>query len=349
MSGEAEERHGDIAPTIDGAVAFLLTRRDAKGWWTDFDTLAGASTHWVSAYVALALAQTGDPEALAAARGAWSRLRRRRWRSAGWAFNGKVPPDADSTVWVMHLAAALDARMGRRTRRFLARHLTPAGALATYADAGRIRVFTKLQGHSFAGWCGPHTCVTAAGAGLASLPGREHALEWLRAAQRPDGDWRAYWWESPFYATTLAAEALDDAGAPGDPARVQRAVRWTAGMVEGLDPADASPFDQALALRTLLLAPATLPLADRVVETLIDAQRADGSWTPSARLRIPPPHVTEPDAYPAWVEDGRGGGSVQADRRACFTTATVLHALCAADSRRAAPPSGSAARAPARR
>ena len=338
-----------MAGSNERAVAFLLRQRTGRGRWEDFDTLAGASTHWVTAYVALALAQTGDPRALAAAHDAWSRLRRRRWRSAGWAFNGKVPPDADSTVWVMHLAAALDARIGRRTRRFLARHLTPAGALATYADAGRIRVFTKLQGHSFAGWCGPHTCVTAAGAGLASLPGRDRALEFLRAAQRPDGDWRAYWWESPYYATTLAAEALADAGAPGDDARVQRAARWTVGMVEGWGAAGASPFDQALALRTLLLAPETLPLAGRVLDTLTQGQHADGSWTPSARLRIPPPQVTEPEAYTAWVEGGRGGGSVQVDPRACFTTATVLHALCAAERRRAAPPSGSAARAPARR
>ena len=48
----------------------------------------------------------------------------------------------------------------------LARHLTPAGALTTFAEAGPIRVFTRLQGQSFAGWCGPHTCVTAAGAGF---------------------------------------------------------------------------------------------------------------------------------------------------------------------------------------
>ena len=83
------------------AVDYLLGRRKSRGRWEDFDTLAGSSTQWVSAYVGLALAQTGDPRALAAAREAWSRLRRRRWRSAGWAYNGRVPADADSTVWAM--------------------------------------------------------------------------------------------------------------------------------------------------------------------------------------------------------------------------------------------------------
>jgi hypothetical protein len=318
----------DVRPAVAGAVASLLERRTARGRWEDFDTLAGASTDWVSAYVGLALAQTGRADALAAAHEAWARLRRRRV-SAGWGYNGRVPPDADSTIWVMHLAAALDAQVGSRPERFLARHLSPAGAMATFANAGRIRIFTRLPGHSFAGWCGAHTCVTAAAAGLRSVRGRDRMLEWLRAEQRPEGDWRAYWWDSPYYATTLAAEALADAGASGDQARVERAVRWTAGQVEARGPAHGSPFENALALRALLLAPETQPLAGEVLEALTIAQRPDGSWAPSARLRIPPPQVTDPDAYSSWVEGGRGGGSVQVDQHACFTTATVLQALCA--------------------
>jgi hypothetical protein len=255
--------------------------------------------------------------------------------AAGWGYNGRVPSDADSTVWVMHLAAGLGMQPGRRARRFLQGHLTPGGALATFANAGPIRLFTRLPGHSFAGWCGPHACVTAAGAGLRSLPGREHALEWLRAAQRPDGDWRAYWWASPHYATTLAAEALDDVDAPGDKARVGRAVQWATAEVDRWGSAGAQSFDEALALRTLLLSPGTPPQSGLLAEALTAAQLADGSWQPSARLRIPPPQVEDPDAYPGWTEGGRGGGSVQVDQRACFTTATVLHALCAVERRRA--------------
>jgi hypothetical protein len=176
--------------------------------------------------------------------------------------------------------------------------------------------------------------VTAGAAALGSLPERERALDWLRLSQRPDGDWRAYWWDSRHYATTLAAEALNDADGPGDDARVWRAVQWTASEVEGWNAAGSSPFEVALALRALLLAPETLPLAADLLEGLALAQRADGSWTPSARLKIPPPDVTDPDAYSPWVEGGRGGGSIQVDEHACFTTATVLQALCACERRR---------------
>jgi squalene-hopene/tetraprenyl-beta-curcumene cyclase len=318
-----------VVVSIERAIAYLLEQRTAAGCWEDFETLAGPSTDWVSAYVALALARTGDPEAVIAARAAWSRLRGRRGPSGGWGYNGKVPPDADSTSWVTQLAAALGSSVGSEAEQFLTQHLTPGGALATYATASRIAAFTQLPGQSFAGWCGPHTCVTAAAAGLASMPGRERMLDWIRDAQEPDGHWRAYWWDSRHYATTFAAAALDDADAPGDKARVERAVRWTAAEVDRSAPEGGTAFDRALALRALLLAPETLPRANQLVRALLRAQRAGGSWVPSARLRIPPPQLTEPEAYSPWVEGGRGGGSIDVDQHACFTTATILQALCA--------------------
>jgi hypothetical protein len=316
-----------IASAVDRAVVYLLKRQGPNGW-TDFDTLAGPSTDWVSAFVALALAGTDDPAAREAARRTWTRLRRRRWWSPGWGFNRKVPGDADTTIWVLHLAAALDARASRRTLRFLSAHITDPGGIATYARAGPIRAFTRLAGTSFSGWCGAQVCVTAAGAGLRQLPHRERVLDWLRAAQQPGGGWRSYWWSSPHYATALASEALANAAGPGDADRVARAVRWAAEDLERRGGA-LSPFEQAFALRTLLLGSTAGAAVTRLVERVTGGQRADGSWAPSARLRIPPPDVTDPDGYHAWVEGGRGGGSIQSDANACFTTAAVLQALTA--------------------
>src|SRR5205823_6197460 len=99
---------------VENGIAFLLGRRDVRGWWSDFQTLAGPSTEWVSAFVAFALARTNRTAALAAARDTWRRLRCTRWWSAGWGYNPTVPSDADSTIWTLRLAAAVGSPLSRR-------------------------------------------------------------------------------------------------------------------------------------------------------------------------------------------------------------------------------------------
>ncbi len=321
-----------IGNAVDRGIAYLLARRNARGWWNDFQTLAGPGTEWVSAFVAFALASTNRAAALAAAHATWSRLHWRRWWSAGWGYNRAVPSDADSTIWALRLAAAVDAPSNGRALRFLARHVTSKGALATYASAGPIRAFTRLAGTSFAGWCGPHACVSAAGASLPELPHRQRVLAWLRGAQHSNGHWTSYWWTTPHYATALAAEALADASGPGDADRVSLAVQWVADDL--LRRAKVmTPFEQAFALRTLLLGTQESAELSRILGDLARTQRADGSWSPSARLRIPPPDVIDPDGYTGWVEGALGGGSIQVDHEGCFTTAAVLLALRRAEER----------------
>src|SRR5205807_182091 len=145
--------------------------------------------------------------------------------------------------------------------------------------------FLKMAG-PYDGWCGMHTCVTAAAAilGLGPAP-----LEFLRRAQHEDGSWTGHWWDDDEYATARAVEAL---AANGDHESVARAVRWAEGRI-GVDGAvcseaqgGPSPFATALALRILVVAGAPEEGARaRAARWLRSEQRADGSWTPSARLR----------------------------------------------------------------
>jgi hypothetical protein len=320
----------DITSAIDGGVSFLLSRRDARGSWSEFATLAGPSTEWASAYVAFALARTARPAAVQAARETWNRLRFSHWWSGGWGYHRRVPSDADSTVWVLSLGMALGARPSRRALRFLEKHVTTSGGVVTFASGLPIRVFTRVARGSFAGWCSPHPCVTAAAVSLPNLPHRARALAWLREAQRADGHWPAYWWASPHYATALAAEALAAENDASDGERVARAAAWTSAQV-GARANAFTPFDSSLALRTLLLAPDADAERERLIEALLAGQGANQDWTPSARLRIPPPDMTDPDSCVQWKEGGLGGRSVQVDRGGCFTTASVLLALRAVE------------------
>jgi squalene cyclase len=314
------------------AVAFLLRNRDEDGWWRDFHLAAGASDEWVTAYVGAALAAVPGLHTTAAA--AWSLLLDRRQRASGqWGYNGLTPEDADSTCWALRLAGALGAgphRRAVRARTRLGDHRRQDGGIATYAEEGPIRRFIDApETLGFGGWCGSHTCVTAAVAGLPEL--RDAVRPFLLARQQGDGSWRAYWWQDDEYATALAAEGLWGCGIAADRERVAAAAAWAAGRLAGAgvpteDQPEGSPFATAWCLRLLELGgdPAA---AARARTWLLEQQLPDGSWESSARLRVPHPDDEDPGLYRDWIRDGLIEGSLAFDHQRIFTTATVLAAL----------------------
>jgi squalene cyclase len=330
-----------VWPVIDKAITFLRVSRGLDGWWWDFYTRAGFSDEWVTGYVGTALAAVPDSRASQMAQAAWGKLRSRRRRAAGWGYNKHVPTDADSTLWALHLVEAVGGAPSRRVRRaheMLARHVLPDGGVATYASEGPIRHFTRIKSSiSMEGWCSAHPCVTAAAALCPAFSGREQALDFLCKTQSPDGGWNSYWWCDREYATAHAARALHNQGDPADNAHIQDAVEWARRRV-GPDGAvrnnlfpGGSPFATALALYILALAGdrgAVREEASRALDWLLAQQQPDGSWRPTAALRIPPASAADPETVSDWsIHSGGGGGTIVIDQRALFTVATVLRAL----------------------
>ena len=333
---------GRAAPRDDGArvaaeagIEFLLGARTGAGWWREFSGRVdaqedwsrafGESDAWVTAYVATALAGTGDARARAAALEAWGLLCERRLPGGGWSYNRNAPVDADSTAWGLRLAAALGtggSAAAAEAREALARHELPGGGVATYREevCPRPRPSSLVPpGGSVAGWCATaHPCVTAAAAPVATSG--EGLLESLRRSQWADGSWRAYWWEDPGYATALAADALARDAAAGDEQRLEAAARWALHRI-GPDGSGArSPFATAWCVRILALAGAAG--REVAIDRLLRTQEPDGGWPSSALLLAPRPDVTDP-----WAPGAPGIATP--DRSRIFTTATVLAALTA--------------------
>ncbi|MBL8481880.1 MAG: terpene cyclase/mutase family protein [Rhodocyclaceae bacterium] len=296
-----------------GAMQFLLASRGQGGWWHDYDKFFGTvSDEWVSAYAAHALAETGDPEALRAARRTWDLLERRV--RGGWGWNHVQPADADSTLWVLLLAARLgklESKPAREGEAFIRAHMSRAGGVCTY-NREHCADWTPGR-HYCAGWFEAHACVTAAVAAYAPL--REPALNYLRQTQLDDGAWQGYWWLSPYYTTCHAAEALALGGMDQDRARIARAAAWAGRQVQAAVALNA--FESALALRLLALDEPG-GVAERLLGRLLSAQGSDGSWESSAWLEFP---------------NSAGGRELCSDGLRTLTTATVLRSLvrlCAA-------------------
>lgn len=317
-------------------VAFLTGAREGDGWWRDFRTVEGGSDEWVSGYVGVALADLRDPRAHQAARETWGLLAERRRPLAGWGYNAMLPADADSTAWGLRLAKAVadDGSVhASEARRFLDRHFQSNGGLASYTRDTCPLLSETLEREGKDGLCVTHTCVTAAAAAIAEF--RERCCGFLEDSQCPDGHWKGYWWGDHEYTTALAAEALAERGGPKARERVQSAIQWATGRVGASGAVfssshgDDSVFAAALCIRTLLLAEDFREVrepVERAVRWLLACQNPDGSWPPSARMRVPPFYAINPEIH-------QRGTFVALDLQRVFTTATVLSALEAAGQR----------------
>jgi cytochrome P450 len=345
--------HEAVGGAIHAATDFLLAGGDPQGGWRDFLTPAGVSDAWVTGFVGAALAGLEDSRARRAAAAAWEFLASRVPEDGGWGYHHGVPSDGDSTLWALRLAARLGQEEGERARRarsFLETHLTEGG-LTTYARGEPIRRFMGLPAwFDLGGWCSAHGCVTAA---ALAVPGLGEALRRTAAGrQEADGSWPAYWWFDREYATGLAASLLAESPEAGDRERALAAARWAAGVVRRRTAPEATPdgaaFAVAWAVRALAAAGGGEPeLLEALVagcHWLVAAQRPDGSWGPSARLRIPRPDVLHPEQvsqwrrwagmpggdFTLWAVLGRTFNIWTLDQNGLFTAASVLQALASA-------------------
>ncbi|BAZ21973.1 squalene/oxidosqualene cyclase [Kalymmatonema gypsitolerans NIES-4073] len=339
-----------LSKSINAAVTFLLEAKTPEGWWQDYNFPQAASIgdEWVTGYVGTVLSEVPDTRIDSALLQAWELLKTRDHRpSGGWGYNYKLCTDADTTGWALQLAAAVgasDSERAQRAKLALASQLQPDGGLSTFREEP-IRAYIKvpdLAKVSFAGWCSSHACVSAAVARLPEFHSR--LLDYLRATQTSEGNWKGYWWPDHEYTTALAAEALAASGEASDKPRIEQAVAWglkrlsPQGFVATSRHPNGSTFATAWCLRLLLLNTDDAEVkaaTGAATQWLLEQQKPNGSWELSAYLRIPFPFDPNPDEFPRWryyveIEEGdnkRFEGSIIFDHNSIFTTATVLSSL----------------------
>lgn len=287
---------------IRAGLHYLISQREGSRW-TDFCLPVGHSDAWVTAYV---LARLGDLPGGCISSSQQEKIEEsldwllaQRTQAGGWGYNSEVPDDADSTAWAILALRCHGREVPHQAFDVLLRCEEPDGTFATY-PAG-----TEPGG----GWTLAVPDVTAVALkalGRSERSGVDAVLSrWLH----PEGLPPAYWWVSPFYTCAALLDGCKEVAM----IPAMTALRdWLAQCV----PANA--FDEALLLRCLL----GLGMEESrfATERLIRSQQDDGSWPPSAFLRLTDPAVTDPwntiDAGPLYV-----------DHAGVFTTATVLWAL----------------------
>jgi squalene cyclase len=323
---------------LQRAVRFLLGAQGPDGLWSDFETFAGESDEWVTAYVATALAGVEVDDVSECLRNAWRAMCRRRRPAGGWGYNKKSPADSDSTAWGLRMASALGKShsVGAiRAGKFLARQQCRDGGIATCSPSAWGGHFSRMAAASrWAGWCDSHACVTGAAVISLNQAGRRSALRFLRKRQGSRGRWSGYWWGDQEYATALAVVAFAEPGSSGDELIARRGFTWLARRINSSGDiiseltGEPSAFAAGCALAAFAQHGGEKygKVVERLLQRLINHQRRDGSWSSSATLRIPFPDDVAPESFDYWTL-GDGFGNICLDHKSLFTTAAVVAAL----------------------
>ena len=300
----------------------------------------GQSDEWVSGYIGSVLCETSDPLALSRAQETWNVL---GWRNingkGGWGYSGKAIVDADSTLWCLTLAELLgkgDDLIAESAKKILRQHLTSDGGISTYTPndfSGIELTEERIKMHQ--GWLQAHNCVTAAAAGLKWL--KNLTIPYLVEKQQENGCWKGYWWYDEEYATGLATEAIAHSQIEARNRIIERANSWVTsklqseGIISNKFFINGSPFATALGLRVLLFSERNkmnTELLEKGISWLLKQQLSNGSWPPSAILRVPLPGVTDPCQHSEWdIGIKQPWGELCLDQNGLFSTATVLKTL----------------------
>jgi squalene-hopene/tetraprenyl-beta-curcumene cyclase len=175
------------------------------------------------------------------ASGDWA-VRRRNLEPGGWSFEfeNDCYPDVDDTAVVALAllrvdhpeASRVEAALGRATRWLEGMQSADGGWGAFDADNCRS-LARELPFCDFGEVIDPPSAdVTAHAIEMLAALGRTDArparrgIEWLLAAQEPDGSWFGRWGVNHVYGTGAAVPALRAAGVPAADPRIRAAVSW---------------------------------------------------------------------------------------------------------------------------
>jgi len=335
---------GALERAIKAAVEFIAINRSSDGLWRDFQTDAGASSDWVTAFVAYALGHVGHLND--AILDTLKLLLFRQRPNGGWSYNKTVPTDCDSTAWVLmsfSVAPAWKPSSVVRGIRYIKNHQDMTlGGFSTYSDQDHIDRFIGVTDSNLTeGWCYVHPCVT--GVALQSLIAHGEqvhscciisATKYLLLERDTSGLWRSYWWKGYGYSTYDAMRALYMSRAlnTDQASRTRFSLLIKQQKDGGWNDSSgqrSEVFATAFNVLSLLLLPdpITIQAADRGAAWLLRQQNSDGSWPTSPILRIPPPMVREPKDIEAWRTNQLGTGVIIEDGARIFTSAAALWSL----------------------
>jgi squalene cyclase len=335
----------EIDKAISRGLNFLSTKQYADGLWRDFETLAGASSDWVSAFVSYAISNNLNSSKMILP--THNSLMRRQRFNGGWSYNRSVPTDCDSTAWAL-LALSTNShceisRIQRGLKYIESHHNPNTGGFSTYIfDDGIDRFLQMQEKYILNGWYNVQVDVTSVVvqsllASKVPIDSKlvQKAVSYL-IKQRKEGNyfWNSYWWKGYAYSTFHALRALIMCKFINEE-EIHKTIEFLlssqqkdGGWNDSFEK-KSEIFGTAFTILCLLLYinNETLASIKKGISWILSKQNSDGSWPTVPILKIPPPFTVNPALITKWRNNQLGTGVIIEDKGRVFTTAATLWAL----------------------
>ena len=293
----------EVTEAIRHGSRYLVAKQDPDGFWRDFALPPGASSTWVTACVAYSLVEQSPSGTQAQALASAAEAVQAAHKPAGWGYNQKVAPDADTTAWVVRWFRRVGAALP----------IDPVSCLRVYlGTSGGARTF--LNQPRYGCWAVEHVDVTpVVGLALAEAGAPTSLIrrlrEWILTRRNSDGVWNSFWWSFDAYATARNVEFLVRSGGIPEATRehVQRFLR--------IQCSPESAMEGAHLLMAHALVETEAGEAERLVQMLLEWQLDQGGWPSSRVLKVPGQRA------------GDNGEAVFADVQGLMSTAMAVIAL----------------------
>lgn len=295
-----------IRQSCAAAVNYLLEQQDPDGAWRDFQLWVGASGPWLTAVVGRALLEPQSSVSLEKEHP--SMVRARAWlhrvekpRDGGWGFSDATHVDADSTAFVVLFLENWHDLDSARLARLLRTFQTETGGVSCFHGIDTIPE----------AWKKSHPDVSAV-AGLAfdrlgDQTSAEAAKAYCLKFIEDEGPAASHFWKSAVYTPAMTACLLS------------QTADFRYSSLEKIPHSYVSALETAFSL--LLAVHSGAPFSE-VVDRVMNAQLADGSWPASCQM-------SSPTSDRPWAQPYSVGSYTQrfADHKRLFSTALSLLGL----------------------